>query len=53
MPNVKGMGLKDALYLLENMGVKVKISGKGKVSGQSIAPGTALAKGLTVILDLS
>ena len=53
MPNVKGMGLKDAVYLLENMGVKVKISGKGKVSGQSIAPGTALAKGLTVILDLS
>ncbi len=53
MPNVKGMGLKDAVYLLENMGLKIKISGKGKVTGQSLAPGSALAKGLTVILDLS
>ena len=30
MPNVKGMGLKDALYLLENMGLKVSVKGKGK-----------------------
>jgi cell division protein FtsI (penicillin-binding protein 3) len=53
MPNVKGMGLKDALYLLENMGLKVAVSGKGKISSQSIAPGAALVKGITVILELS
>jgi cell division protein FtsI (penicillin-binding protein 3) len=53
MPNVRGMGLKDAIYLLENMGLKVSIRGKGKVTMQSVAPGTALAKGVTVILELS
>ena len=53
MPNVRGMGLKDALYVLESMGLKVSVAGKGKVIGQSIAPGTILAKGLTVMLELS
>ncbi len=53
MPNVRGMGLKDAVYLLENMGLKVAIKGRGKVAMQSVAPGTALAKGITVILELS
>ena len=53
MPNVRGMGLKDALYLLENMGVKVSVKGRGKVSLQSVSPGTQLAKGVTVMLELS
>lgn len=53
MPNVKGMGLKDALYLLESMGVKVSVKGQGKVMNQSVAPGTALAKNMAVILELS
>ena len=53
MPNVKGMGLKDALQLLEGMGLKVTVSGRGKVTTQSIAAGTALVKGLTVMLELS
>jgi len=53
MPNVRGMGLKDALYLLENMGVKVTIKGKGKIATQSIAPGTSLVNGVTVVLELS
>jgi cell division protein FtsI (penicillin-binding protein 3) len=53
MPNVRGMGLKDAIYLLENMGVKVTAKGKGKITMQSVAPGTSLAKGVTVILELS
>lgn len=53
MPNVRGMGLKDAVYLLENMGVKVAVRGRGKVTLQSVAPGTQLAKGITVILELS
>ncbi|MBK9659075.1 MAG: penicillin-binding protein [Chitinophagaceae bacterium] len=53
MPNVRGMGLKDAVYLLENMGLKVAVRGRGKITMQSVAPGTALAKGVTVILELS
>lgn len=53
MPNVRGMGLKDALFLLESMGLKVSVRGKGKVAVQSISPGTQLAKGITVILELS
>jgi cell division protein FtsI (penicillin-binding protein 3) len=40
VPNVVGMGLRDALYLLENRGLKVRFSGYGKVKQQSIAPGT-------------
>ena len=52
MPNVKGMGLKDAVYLLENMGLKVKINGQGKVMIQSIQPGTTLTKGMTVYVEL-
>jgi cell division protein FtsI (penicillin-binding protein 3) len=53
MPNVKGMGLKDALYLLESIGLKVSVKGKGKVASQSIEPGSALSKEMKVILDLS
>ncbi len=53
MPNVRGMGLKDAIYLLENMGIKVAVKGRGKVVNQSVNPGTLLIKGLTVILELS
>jgi cell division protein FtsI (penicillin-binding protein 3) len=53
MPNVRGMGLKDALYLLENMGVKVTVTGRGKIAAQSIAPGTELVKGVSVVLELS
>ena len=53
MPNVKGMGLKDALYLLESMGLKVSVKGKGKVANQSIEAGTALTKEMKVVLELS
>jgi cell division protein FtsI (penicillin-binding protein 3) len=53
MPNVKGMGLKDAIYLLENMGLKVAVRGKGKVQTQSVPAGAALAKGVIVVIELS
>jgi cell division protein FtsI (penicillin-binding protein 3) len=53
MPNVKGMGLKDALYLLENMGVKVQVKGRGRIVSQSVAPGTALDRPLQIVLELS
>ncbi|MCC7401624.1 MAG: transpeptidase family protein [Chitinophagaceae bacterium] len=53
MPDVKGMGLKDALFLLENMGLKVVPNGKGKVMAQSLSEGSAVKRGLTVYLQLS
>jgi cell division protein FtsI (penicillin-binding protein 3) len=53
MPNVKGMGFRDALYLLEMMGVKVSVRGRGKVYNQSVAPGSIIAKGTSVLLELS
>jgi cell division protein FtsI (penicillin-binding protein 3) len=53
MPNVKGMGLKDAIYLLENMGLKVEVRGRGKVMNQSITPGSVLTKSNTVMLELA
>lgn len=44
IPNVVGMGLKDALYLLENLGLQVVASGTGRVREQSIDPGTPIKK---------
>ncbi|MDY0216035.1 MAG: penicillin-binding protein [Bacteroidales bacterium] len=52
VPNLKGMGVKDAVYLLEKCGYKAQIKGKGIVSSQSVNPGTELKKGQTVILTL-
>lgn len=42
VPNVKGMGLKDAIFLLEKAGLKVNIHGKGKVISQSIDSGSII-----------
>ncbi|PQJ10974.1 peptidoglycan glycosyltransferase [Flavipsychrobacter stenotrophus] len=53
MPDLKGMGLKDAVYMLETCGLQVQVMGKGKVQSQSIIPGTRINKGQNVILQLS
>ena len=52
MPDVRGMGLKDVLYLLENIGLRVTARGKGKVVSQSVQAGTVLSKGQTVYVEL-
>lgn len=52
-PTLIGMGLKDAIYLAENKGLKVVASGKGKVVSQSLAAGTAYKKGQTITLVLN
>jgi cell division protein FtsI (penicillin-binding protein 3) len=52
-PNVVGMGVKDALYLLENAGLKVKVNGYGSVKNQSIPPGVRITKGDQITLDMS
>ncbi|HNM26614.1 MAG TPA: PASTA domain-containing protein, partial [Saprospiraceae bacterium] len=51
VPSVVGMGLKDAIYLLENRGCRVKVQGVGKVARQSLAPGTR-ANNSTCVLYL-
>jgi cell division protein FtsI (penicillin-binding protein 3) len=48
MPNVNGMGLKDAMYLLGNAGLKARVKGSGKVVSQSIQAGSRIGKGLMV-----
>ena len=52
VPNVRGLGAKDALYLMEQCGLHVQIAGCGKVVTQSIAPGMPVVKGRTVVLTL-
>ena len=52
VPNVEGMSGMDAVSLLENIGLKVKISGIGKVKNQSIKSGEKLKKGNTITLKL-
>ncbi len=51
LPDVRGMGARDAMYLLENLGCRVDIRGRGLITRQSIAPGTK-ANGQYVKLTL-
>ncbi|MBR2017727.1 MAG: transpeptidase family protein [Prevotella sp.] len=52
VPNVQGMGARDAVYLLENRGLKVKLVGRGKVKSQSCAAGKTAVKGTECVLIL-
>lgn len=52
VPDVSGMMLKDALYILENKGLKVTFNGTGRVQSQSIGPGNKVYKGNTIFLKL-
>jgi len=52
VPDLKGMGAKDAVFILENMGLKVQIFGRGKVISQNIKPGTFARKGNAVSINL-
>ena len=53
VPDVTGMGAKDAVYLLESRHIKARIKGRGKVKSQSIHAGTAVKQGMVceLILD--
>ncbi len=52
IPNVIGMSIKDAMYILENSGVTVKINGNGRVVQQSIVAGTPISKSTVIELNL-
>ncbi|WP_165025495.1 penicillin-binding protein [Dysgonomonas sp. ZJ279] len=53
VPNVKGMGARDAIYVLENAGLRVNLQGAGKVKDQSIPAGNKLVKGSTITIQLN
>lgn len=52
VPDVTGMGARDAVYMLESAGIKVKISGKGKVKRQSLPAGIKVTAGSQCIIEL-
>lgn len=51
-PDVTGMGAKDAVYMLETRGLKVKLHGRGKVKKQSYPAGKEIVKGSECVLVL-
>ena len=53
IPNLRGMKAKDAVYLLENMGLKVRVMGRGAVISQSLRPGSGFHKGQTIKIFLT
>ena len=52
VPNVVGMNLRDALFALENRGLRVRATGMGAVVSQSVAPGTPSRKNLLMNIQL-
>ena len=52
VPNVVGMGAKDAVFALENTGLKVNLMGRGEVYSQSLIAGTTLSRGQTITIHL-
>jgi cell division protein FtsI (penicillin-binding protein 3) len=52
VPDVRGMGARDAVYLLEKAGFSVLVRGKGKVKNQSPNAGSIITEGDKCIIDL-
>lgn len=52
VPNVLGMPLNDAVFLLENAGLRVKVNGHGRVVSQSINSGRPITEGEAITLVL-
>jgi len=52
IPNVKGLTLRDAIFMLENKGLRVFVKGQGRVKTQSLAVGSPLRKGEKIIINL-
>jgi cell division protein FtsI (penicillin-binding protein 3) len=53
IPNVIGMGLRDAMHILGNCGLEVRVIGRGKVVKQSLLCGTKYQKGEIIYIELS
>ncbi len=53
VPDVTGMGARDAVHALQAAGMTVKVNGTGRVKSQSIAPGTKNANGRTITINMN
>ena len=53
VPDVTGMGVKDAVYVLQQRGLRVRVNGCGQIAKQDIAPGSLATKGRTINLTAS
>ena len=51
-PDVTGMGARDAVFLLESNGLRVKVKGRGRVVHQSCPPGQPIKEGTECLLTL-
>lgn len=52
VPDLIGMGAKDAVFILENMGLNVQVRGRGKVISQNLKSGTLVRKGSSILINL-
>ncbi len=52
VPDVRGMGATDAIFLIEKTGMRVQMYGRGRVESQSVVPNTKATRGRTVVLVL-
>ncbi|MBP8023052.1 MAG: PASTA domain-containing protein, partial [Paludibacter sp.] len=52
VPDLTGLGARDAMYPLGKMGMIVQIQGRGKVISQNIKAGTVARKGQIILLQL-
>lgn len=52
VPDVSGLPLRDALFILENLGIQVRYQGAGQVKKQTLSPGSPLLKNSTIYLEL-
>lgn len=52
VPDVKGMSLRDAIYLIENFGYRVRTSGRGRVTSQNPKPNSQMAEGGVIMVTL-
>ena len=53
VPNVRGMSARDAVYILEQLGMSITLQGHGKVRSQSVEPGSRISHGQEITLRLS
>ena len=53
VPDVIGMGARDAVFALENKGIKTRVKGRGKVKNQSIPAGSKVEKGSVITLEMT
>ena len=52
VPDITGMGARDAVFMMESRGIKTRIYGRGKVVKQTLIPGTPVKKGAFCIITL-